>query len=187
MNINRCEWVTGDPIYIQYHDEEWGRPVHDDRKLFEMLTLEGAQAGLNWLTILKRRGAYRQAFDDFHPELISNYEEEKVEELLQNKEIIRNRLKIRSVITNANCFLKVQREFGSFDRYIWQFTGGETMRNEWESHLEIPAYTKESEEMSKDLKKRGFKFVGPTICYAFMQAIGMVDDHTAGCFLYRRI
>ncbi|MFC3041648.1 DNA-3-methyladenine glycosylase I [Virgibacillus xinjiangensis] len=182
--MNRCEWVTNDPDYIQYHGEEWGRAVHEDRKLFEMLTLEGAQAGLSWLTILKRREAYREAFDHFRPEMICNYGDEKVAELQRNEGIIRNRLKIRSVITNAGNFLKVQQEFGSFDRYIWQFTGGETIRNHWKHSSEIPVATKESDEMSKDLKRRGFKFVGPTICYAFMQAVGMVDDHTENCFLY---
>ncbi|GAB3046048.1 DNA-3-methyladenine glycosylase I [Virgibacillus ainsalahensis] len=183
MGIKRCEWVTEDPIYIKYHDHEWGRATHDDRMLFEMLSLEGAQAGLSWITILKRRENYREAFDYFDPVAVSAYGEQKIEELLQNEGIIRNKLKIRSVITNAQSFLKVQEEFGSFDRYIWQFVDGEPILNDWETHGQVPALTKESEQMSKDLKKRGFKFVGPTICYAFMQATGMVNDHTKDCFL----
>ena len=184
MRKERCEWVTEDPIYIEYHDKEWGRPTHDDQKLFEMLSLEGAQAGLSWITILKRRNNYREAFDGFDPEIISEYDEAKYEELIQNVEIIRNKLKIRSVITNAKAFLKIQEEFGSFDSYIWQFAGGEPIINDWESHEEVPAATQESEKMSADLKKRGFKFVGPTICYAFMQATGMVNDHIRDCFLH---
>ncbi|WP_106495045.1 DNA-3-methyladenine glycosylase I [Lentibacillus sp. Marseille-P4043] len=180
----RCEWATSDQIYIDYHDDEWGRPTHDDRELFEMLCLEGAQAGLSWITILKRRENYRAAFDNFDPKLVSAYDESKINELLQNEGIIRNKRKIHSVITNAQAFLQVQEAFGTFDSYIWQFIGGEPVLNDWATHAEVPAATKESEQMSKDLKKRGFKFVGPTICYAFMQATGMVNDHTMDCFLY---
>ncbi|HLR60989.1 MAG TPA: DNA-3-methyladenine glycosylase I [Lentibacillus sp.] len=183
MNKKRCEWVTDDQIYIDYHDYEWGRPVHDDHKLFEMLSLEGAQAGLSWITILKRRESYRKAFDQFDPEKIAYYDTDRVHKLIQDKSIIRNRQKIESVITNAMAVLSIQREFGSFDRYIWQFVGGEPIVNDWAEHADVPATTKESEQMSKDLKKRGFKFVGPTICYAFMQATGMVSDHTKKCFL----
>lgn len=182
--VERCAWVTNDTIYIDYHDQEWGRPVHDDQKLFEMLTLEGAQAGLSWITILKRRENYRRAFDDFSPELISDYSEEKIRELLNDEGIIRNRLKVNSVVTNAKAFLDIQDKYGSFDAYIWQFVGGEPILNGWKDETEVPAKTKESEEMSKSLKKHGFKFVGPTICYAFMQATGMVNDHTKQCYLY---
>lgn len=183
MSQKRCDWVTSDQLYLDYHDYEWGRPTHDDRELFEMLSLEGAQAGLSWITILKRRENYRKAFDYFDVATISEYGEEKIQELLEDEGIIRNKLKVRSVVTNAQCFLNVQAAFGSFDTYIWQFVGGEPIINEWGTHAEVPAFTKESEEMSKDLKKRGFKFVGPTICYAFMQATGMVNDHTKECFL----
>ena len=181
--IQRCEWAGNDADYIQYHDEEWGRPVHDDVKFFEMLSLEGAQAGLSWLTILKRRENYRNAFDQFDPHKVRHYDEADMKALIENEGIIRNRLKIKSVITNAEAFVKVQEEFGSFDKYIWQFVGGEPIINNWESHADVPAKTEESERMSKDLKKRGFSFVGPTICYAVMQATGMVNDHTANCFL----
>lgn len=186
MNMSRCGWVTDDPLYIDYHDKEWGRAVHEDRHLFEMLTLEGAQAGLSWITILKRRENYREAFDAFHVEVISQYGVERIEELLQNSGIIRNRRKVESVIRNANAFLKVQAEFGSFDAYIWKFVGGKPIVNHWQSNDEVPAITEESEAMSKDLKKRGFNFVGPTICYAFMQATGMVNDHTQECFLMKK-
>lgn len=181
----RCAWVTDDPIYIAYHDNEWGRPVHDDQKLFEMLSLEGAQAGLSWITILKRRENYLKAFDQFEPKKISEYGGTKIDQLMNDKGIIRNKLKIHSVITNAQAFLKIQQAFGSFDTYIWQFVGGKPKLNEWENEEDVPSLTKESEAMSKDLKKRGFKFVGPTICYAFMQATGMVNDHTKDCFLYK--
>ncbi|RDW21070.1 DNA-3-methyladenine glycosylase I [Oceanobacillus arenosus] len=186
MEQKRCAWVTTDPIYLNYHDHEWGVPVHDDQKLFEMLTLEGAQAGLSWITILKRRENYRQAFANFDPEIIKSYDASKVEELRQNEGIIRNKLKINSVITNAKAFLNVQAEFGTFDEYMWQFVGGKPIINHWDEIGQIPASTPESERMSKDLKKRGFKFVGPTICYAFMQAIGMVNDHTKDCFKYSK-
>ncbi len=182
----RCEWVTEDPIYKSYHDDEWGVPVHDDQHLFEMLSLEGAQAGLSWITILKRRENYRKAFDNFDPMIVRTYDENKIEELRKDEGIIRNKLKIQSVITNAEAFIKVQEEFGTFDHYLWQFVRGEPIVNHWDSHEEVPASTKESEFLSKDLKKRGFKFVGPVICYAFMQAIGMVNDHTRRCYLYGR-
>ncbi|HLS59995.1 MAG TPA: DNA-3-methyladenine glycosylase I [Virgibacillus sp.] len=180
----RCSWVTDEPIYIKYHDEEWGKPVYEDQELFEMLSLEGAQAGLSWITILKRRESYRIAFDQFHPKIVRAYDEGKVQSLLQNEGIIRNQLKIRSVITNAEAFLHIQEEFGSFSAYIWQFVDGRPMINNWRRHEDVPASTEESERMSKDLKKRGFKFIGPVICYAFMQAIGMVNDHTQDCWLY---
>ncbi len=184
MKRQRCRWVTDDPLYIAYHDHEWGRPVYDDRKLFEMLTLEGAQAGLSWLTILKRREHYRQAFDRFDPEKICKYGPDQLHNLLTNEGIIRNRLKIRSVVTNAKAFLHIQAEYGTFCKYIWQFVGGKPLLNHWNTAEDVPSSTEQSERMSKDLKKHGFKFVGPTICYAFMQATGMVHDHTKECFLY---
>ncbi|CDQ41032.1 DNA-3-methyladenine glycosylase I [Virgibacillus salexigens] len=180
----RCHWVTNDPIYIEYHDNEWGRAVYDDQKLFEMLSLEGAQAGLSWITVLKRRENYRKAFEQFDPAAVSGFSESKINELAANEGIIRHRGKIASVVTNAQAFLQIQQEFGSFSRYIWNFVDGKPIVNNWQSHEEVPAYTKESENMSKDLKRRGFRFVGPTICYAFMQATGMVNDHIQGCFLY---
>ncbi|MGG1599014.1 MULTISPECIES: DNA-3-methyladenine glycosylase I [Paenibacillus] len=182
--VCRCRWVNEDPLYIQYHDEEWGVPVHDDRKLFEMLILEGMQAGLSWYTVLKKRERYREAFDGFDPAIVARYDEAKLDELLADPGLIRNRLKMRAAVTNAQAFLKVQEEFGSFDRYIWSFVGGKTIRNAWRSLQEVPASTPESDAMSKDLKKRGFTFVGSTICYAFMQAVGMVMDHTTDCFRY---
>ena len=180
----RCEWCTDDPIYQSYHDDIWGEPVHDDRLLFEMLSLEGAQAGLSWITILKRQEAYKELFDNFHPEIVAQYDEVKIESLLQDKRIIRNKLKVHSVVSNAQAFLKVQEEFGSFDAYIWQFVNNTPKINCWETIADVPAKTPESEMMSKDLKKRGFKFVGATICYAYMQACGMVNDHTKQCFKY---
>jgi DNA-3-methyladenine glycosylase I len=180
----RCSWCTNDQLYIDYHDNEWGKPLHDDRKLFEMLILEGAQAGLSWMTILRKRENYRKAFDHFDPKKIARYDRRKVRTLLKNEGIVRNRLKIESAIANAKAFLAVQKEFGSFDRYIWQFVGGKQKRNAWNSVHEIPARTAESDAMSKDLKKRGFTFVGSTICYAFMQAVGMVNDHTVDCWRY---
>ncbi|MDP2038104.1 MAG: DNA-3-methyladenine glycosylase I [Ignavibacteria bacterium] len=182
----RCGWTSSDPLYIAYHDEEWGVPVHDDQKLFEMLILEGAQAGLSWITILRKRENYRKAFNNFDAKKIAKYDSEKVRALLQNEGIVRNRLKIAATIQNAKCFLAVQKGFGSFDKYIWQFIGGKTIKNEWKILKEIPAKTSESDAMSKDLKKRGFKFVGSTICYAFMQAVGMVNDHTVDCFCYKK-
>jgi DNA-3-methyladenine glycosylase I len=183
----RCGWSGSDPLYVDYHDNEWGVPVHNDRLLFEFLILEGAQAGLSWITVLKKRDNYRKAFDNFEPEKVARYNTPKVEKLLLNEGIIRNRLKIESAITNAKAFLKTQKEFGSFDKYIWQFVNYKPIINSWNSLKEIPAKTKESDLMSKDLKKRGFKFIGSTICYAFMQAVGMVNDHTTGCFRYKEL
>ncbi len=181
----RCSWAGDDPLYVAYHDDEWGVPVHDDRTLFEFLILEGAQAGLSWITILKKRENYRQAFDGFDPKRIARYREARIEKLLGNAGIVRNRLKVRSAVTNAEAFLAVAKEFGSFDRFIWQFIGGEPKINAWKSLAEVPASTPESDAMSKELKRRGFKFVGSTICYAYMQAVGMVNDHTVDCFRYR--
>ena len=182
----RCAWATmsGDPLMAAYHDLEWGAPVHDDRTLFEFLILEGAQAGLSWMTILKKRENYRQAFDGFDPARVAAYGEAKVAELLANPGIVRNRLKINAAVLNARAFLKTQQEFGSFDAYVWRFTGGTTIRNARQSMKDIPARTAESDALSKDLTRRGFKFVGSTICYAFMQAVGMVNDHTVDCFRY---
>jgi DNA-3-methyladenine glycosylase I len=181
----RCAWATVDEAYIAYHDSEWGVPVHDDGKLFELLILEGAQAGLSWLTILKRRRNYRQAYDSFNPVKIARWDQEKIEALLQNSGIIRNRRKIEAARSNAKSFLQTVEEFGCFDTFIWSFVGGKPIRNSWKDIREVPATTLESEKMSKELQKRGFKFVGPTICYAFMQAVGMVNDHTADCFRYK--
>jgi DNA-3-methyladenine glycosylase I len=189
LNImkTRCAWCPADnPLYVRYHDEEWGVPVHDDRHLFEMLILEGAQAGLSWLTILKRREGYRAAFDRFDAKKIARYDARKVAALLQDPGIIRNRLKIAATIDNARAFLEVQKEHGSFDRYIWSFVGGKPKRSHRKAGERLPAQTAEAEAMSKDLKKRGFRFVGPTICYAFMQAVGLVDDHSADCFRAKR-
>ena len=185
--IARCEWCGTDPLYVKYHDEEWGVPVHDDNKHFEMIILDGAQAGLSWLTVLRKRENYRKAFDKFNPKKVAKYDEKKIEVLLNNPGIIRNKLKVRSAITNAQVFLKVQKEFGSFDEYIWQFVGGKPIVNKWKSLKELPATSKESDAMSKDLKKRGFKFVGSTICYAYMQAAGMVNDHIVDCFRYKEV
>lgn len=184
MTLTRCEWCSDDPDYQAYHDNVWGIPVHDDRQLFEMLCLEGAQAGLSWITILKRMEGYKEAFDNFEAEEIIHYDDAKIEELLQNERIIRNRLKVNSVVTNAKAFLQVHEEFGSFDTYIWGFVDGKPKINCFQTLADIPAKTAISEAMSKDLKKRGFKFVGATICYAYMQACGMVNDHTAQCFKY---
>ncbi|GLI08985.1 DNA-3-methyladenine glycosylase I [Paenibacillus tyrfis] len=183
----RCGWCNEDPLYIDYHDKEWGVPVHDDRKLFEMLILEGAQAGLSWYTVLKKRDRYREAFDGFDPKAVAAYDDAKLDELLGDPGLIRNRLKMRAAVTNAKAFLAVQEEFGSFDRYIWQFVGGDTIRNRWQSLKDVPAITPESDAMSKALKKRGFTFVGSTICYAFMQATGMVMDHTVDCFRFAEL
>jgi len=185
--MTRCEWCLKDPLYMHYHDHEWGVPVHDDRKLFEFLILEGAQAGLSWLTILRKREGYRKAFADFDPEKVVRFTENRIEKLLQDPAIIRNKLKVRSAVTNAKAFLAVQEEFGSFDKYIWQFTDGKIITNKWQSLKEIPARTKESDAMSKDLISRGFKFVGSTIMYAHMQATGMVNDHLVGCFRYNEL
>jgi DNA-3-methyladenine glycosylase I len=183
----RCEWANSVPIYVDYHDKEWGVPVHDDRVLFEFLILEGAQAGLSWITILRKRDEYRQAFDNFDPQAIARYDEHKVAELLANPGIVRNRLKIAAAVQNARSTLAVQAAFGSLDAYLWQFTGGEPRQNAWKTLGEIPASTPESEAMSKDLLRQGFRFVGPTICYAFMQAVGMVNDHVVDCFRYEQL
>ncbi len=185
--ITRCGWAGTDELYVQYHDEEWGLPLHDDRRLFEMLILEGAQAGLSWSTILHKRKAFRQAFDNFELLKVARYGKRKIAELMRNATIIRNRAKIEAAIGNAQAFLTVQEEYGDFDRYIWQFVGGEPRPNKWKSLKNIPAETKESQAMSKDLKAKGFRFVGPTICYAFMQATGMVNDHILTCFRHSEI
>ncbi len=187
MNKIRCGWSTNDPLYIKYHDEEWGTPSHNDRKLFELLILEGFQAGLSWITILRKRNNFRKAFDNFDPEKIARYDSKKINQLMKNEGIIRNRLKINAAKINAKCFLEVQKEFGSFDKYIWKFTSGKPRINKFKNLKEIPAKTKESDAMSKDLKRRGFKFVGSTICYAFMQATGMVNDHIRECFRYKEL
>ncbi len=180
----RCEWAA-DPLNAKYHDCEWGRPVHDDRKLFEFLILEGAQAGLSWTTILKKRENYRAAFSNFDPKKVARYSRAKVKSLLMNEGIVRNRLKVESAVSNAQAFLRVQEEFGSFDRYIWRFVDGHPIVTLRKLLREIPARTPESNAMSRDLKKRGFRFVGSTICYAFMQACGLVSDHTTNCYLFR--
>jgi len=185
--MNRCGWVNQDPIYLDYHDHEWGVPVYDDRLLFEFLNLEGAQAGLSWYTILKKRDNYRKAFDNFEVEKIIAYDEKKINELLHNEGIVRNKLKINAVITNAKAFLKVADEFGSFRDYIWSFVGGKPIQNHFKDLSEVPATTEISDKMSKDLKKRGFKFVGSTICYSFMQAAGLVNDHIVTCDCYKKI
>jgi DNA-3-methyladenine glycosylase I len=182
----RCPWAKGDQ-YIAYHDEEWGSPLHDDRRLFEFLILEGAQAGLSWSTILAKRENYRAAYDGFDPATVARYGAKKQKSLLANAGIVRNRLKISSSIENAKAFLAVQREFGSFDAYVWSFVGGRPMQNAWRTLKEIPARTAESDALSKDLKRRGFRFVGSTICYALMQAVGMVNDHLVDCFRYREL
>lgn len=181
-DVRRCEWCLKDDLYKSYHDNEWGVPVHDDKKLFEMLCLEGAQAGLSWYTVLIKRENYRAAFDNWNISKIVKYKEDKIQSLLLNEGIIRNKLKIRSVVTNAEVFIKIQSAFGSFDKYIWQFTNHKTIINNWTSMKEVPTKTKESDAMSKDLLKNGFKFTGSTICYAFMQATGMVDDHFDYCW-----
>lgn len=188
MSIQRCAWVNlNDPLYCEYHDQEWGVPVHDDRLLFEFLLLEGFQAGLSWSTILHKRENFRLAFNNFAPEMVAEFDEARVQELLTNPGIIRNQLKIRAAILNAQAFLKVKAVFGSFDLYLWQFVDGRTIQNQWRSLNEIPVRTVQSDQMSKDLKQRGFKFVGSTICYAHMQATGMVNDHTMDCFRYEII
>jgi len=180
----RCEWATKTNHEKEYHDKEWGVPLHDDRLLFEFLILEGAQAGLSWSTILNKREGYREALDGFDVEKVAKYEEDKIAELLDNPGIVRNKLKVNSTVTNARLFIEVQKEFGSFDKYIWQFVGGKPIVNKWKVASEVPVSTPESDAMSKDLKKRGFKFIGTTICYAYMQAVGMVNDHTTDCFRY---
>ena len=187
MSPTRCQWAGDDPLNQAYHDAEWGVPLHDDRQLFELLILEGAQAGLSWLTILRKRANYREAFDHFDPQLVARYDERKQAELLANPGIVRNRLKIAATIANAQALLKVQDAFGSFDAYLWRFVDGQPKINAWTTTSELPAQTAESKAMSKDLLGRGFRFVGPTICYAFMQATGMVNDHTVDCFRYAEL
>ncbi|GAA0371798.1 DNA-3-methyladenine glycosylase I [Alkalibacterium iburiense] len=185
--VKRCQWVTNEPLYMEYHDKEWGRPLYDDHALFEMLCLEGAQAGLSWWTILQRRDHYREAFDAFDPQKISTYNEEKMEELMQNDQLIRNKLKIKSVISNAEAYMKIVEKTGSFSDYIWQFVNHKPIMNARKSQEDVPASTELSHKMAKQLKKDGFKFVGPTICYAFMQAVGMVNDHLVDCHCYNEI
>lgn len=185
--MKRCEWANRSQLEQSYHDKEWGVPLHDDRTLFEFLVLEGAQAGLSWSTVLRKREGYRKAFENFDVRKISQYAENDISRLLANSGIIRNRLKIHAAITNAGAFLRVQEQFGGFDLYIWQFVNGRPIQNSWKKASDIPPSTPESEAMSKDLQKRGFKFVGPTICYAFMQAVGMVNDHVIDCFRYEEL
>ena len=187
MTRHRCEWAGKETEMIDYHDREWGVPVHDERTLFEFLILEGAQAGLSWSTVLKKRPRYREVYDRFDPQRVARYDDAMVDTLLADAGIIRNRLKVRASISNALAYLEVQSEFGNFNDFIWQFVGGQPRINRWQSLGEIPATTAESDAMSKDLKRRGFRFVGSTICYAFMQATGMVNDHTVDCFRYREL
>jgi DNA-3-methyladenine glycosylase I len=187
MRTERCAWVGEEPLYIEYHDREWGVPVHDDRRLFEFLILEGAQAGLSWATILRKRDNYRRAFAEFQPEVVAAFGPGEVERLLQDPGIVRNRRKVEGAVKNAAAFLRVQEEFGSFDAYIWKFVDGEPIQNSWTEMQQIPASTPESERLSSDLRRRGFTFVGPTICYAHMQATGMVNDHTVGCFRWQEL
>jgi DNA-3-methyladenine glycosylase I len=184
----RCQWVPGsEPLYVAYHDDEWGVPLHDDRALFELLSLEGAQAGLSWLTILKKRDGYRKAFAGFDPAKVARFAARKVERLLQDPGIVRNRLKVESTVANARATLAVEEELGSLDAYLWSFVGGSPLQNRWRKLGDIPAETEESRAMSKDLKRRGFRFVGPTVCYAFMQAAGLVNDHVVSCYRYREL
>lgn len=183
----RCDWAGNDALYQQYHDEEWGKPSYDDRHLFEMLILEGAQAGLNWITILRKREGYRRAFDNFDAKKMARYTPAKIEKLLLNPDIVRNRLKVNAAVTNAQCYLDVLQEHASFADYIWQFVDGKPVINKWKTMKQVPAMTGQSDAMSKALKKRGFKFVGSTICYAYMQAVGMVNDHVANCFCYKKL
>ncbi len=185
--MKRCDWCTSNSLYQAYHDEEWGVPAHDERRLFEMLVLEGAQAGLSWLTILKKREAYRKAFDGFDVQTVAGYGPQQIQRLLNDAGIVRNRLKIESAVRNARAFLDVQSEFGSFDTFIWQFVDSKPKQNAWTSLSQIPARTEESDAMSRELKKRGFNFVGSTICYAYMQTIGMVNDHVTDCFRYDEV
>jgi len=187
MKKKRCAWSGNDPLMVKYHDEEWGKPIHNDKRLFEFLILEGAQAGLSWSTVLKKRRNYRKAFDNFDYKKIAQYTQRDINRLLKNAGIIRNRLKINAAITNARLVLSVQKEFGSFDAYIWQFVNHKPIINAFKTIKELPASTEISDAMSRDLKKRGFKFVGSTICYAFMQAVGMVNDHTTDCYRYQEI
>lgn len=186
-DIIRCQWPGNDPLYIVYHDEEWGVPVHEDRRWFEFIVLDGAQAGLSWITILRKRENYRRAFDHFDPALVASYDETKIADLLADPGIVRNRLKVRSAISNAQAFLRIQENFGSFDNYIWPFVGGRPIVNAWTEMSQLPAETEEARVLSRDLKQRGFSFVGPTIVYAFMQAAGMVNDHVVSCFRHREL
>jgi DNA-3-methyladenine glycosylase I len=183
----RCQWCSDDPLYVAYHDKEWGVPVHDDRKLFEMLILEGAQAGLSWLTILKKRKNYQRAFDSFNPEIVAGYSDADLNRLLGDPGIVRNRLKLQSAVKNARGVLNIIEEYGTLDGFLWRYVDGVPLQNSWRSMEELPAWTETSDLMSRDLKKRGFNFVGPTICYAFMQSVGMVNDHTVDCFRYVQV
>ena len=187
MTKHRCGWCLGDPIYEAYHDEEWGVPLRDERLLFEFLILETFQAGLSWITVLKKRDNFRRAFDNFDYHLVAQYDQHKIDTLLQDSGIIRNKLKVNSAVTNAQLFIALQQEFGSFDTYIWSFVDGKPIKNSWNNYKECPATTEVSDQISKDLKKRGFKFVGSTVIYAFMQAIGMVNDHEVNCFRYNQV
>jgi len=188
LTNKRCSWASADsPLLVQYHDREWGVPVHNDRKHFEVLVLSGAQAGLSWSLVLKKREGYRRAFDKFDPDKVAHYSERQIQKLTSNPEIIRNRMKIEAAVRNARAFLKVQEEFGDFDSYCWNFVGGQPKLNRWKATRQIPATSPESEKFSKDLKRRGFSFVGPTVAYAYMQAVGMVNDHLLDCFRYREI
>ncbi len=182
--MKRCDWANSNPLEIKYHDEEWGVPVHDDRLLFELLILEGAQAGLSWSTILQKRQGYLKVFNNFDARKMARYSDAKKEKLLQDPGIVRNKLKVNAAVENAKCFLTIQKEYGSFDAYIWSFVGGKPIQNRWKKMSDVPVSTPEAEAMSRDLKKKGFKFVGPTICYAYMQAVGMVNDHLVSCFRY---
>lgn len=186
-NRPRCAWCLSEDIYVRYHDEVWGVPEHDDQRLFAKLILDGAQAGLSWITILKKQDNYHRAFDNFDAERMARYSEKKIAALLNDPGILRNRLKVNAAVTNARAYLKLREELGSFDTFLWQFTGGKTKRNAWKSLKQVPARTPESDAMSKALLGRGFKFVGSTICYAFMQAVGIVNDHTTGCFRHRQV
>ena len=183
----RCSWCLSNDIYVRYHDDEWGVPEHDDQKLFAKLVLDGAQAGLSWITILKKRDGYYRAFDNFNAEKMARYSEKKIASLLADPGIVRNRLKVNAAVTNAKAYLKLRAELGSFDKFLWQFTGGKTKRNAWTSLKQLPARTPESDAMSEALREHGFKFVGSTICYAFMQAVGMVNDHRVDCFRYKQV
>jgi len=184
---NRCQWCGNDPLYVSYHDDDWGVPIHDDQLLFEFLILEGAQAGLSWLTILKKRENYRKAFNAFDPKTVAEYGEDDIKRLMADPGIVRNRLKIESAVKNAKGVLSIQEEFGSFDAYLWHYVDNTPIQNAWKSLEDVPVKTEIAEMISKDLKKRGFNFVGPTICYAFMQAVGMVNDHTTDCFRYKKV
>jgi len=186
-NTSRCKWCEKDSLYIKYHDTEWGVPLHDEQQLFEFLMLETFQAGLSWITILRKRENFRKAFDNFDVKKIAQYDENKIQALLQDTGIIRNKLKVRAAVSNAQAFLKLQKEFGSFDNYVWAFVNGKPVQNKWESVKELPGKTKLSDQLSKDLKERGFKFVGSTIVYAYMQATGMVNDHTVNCFRHKEV